>query len=95
MGRKAGPVMMTQSSPRPRRPSRVPLFCALALPITCLLLAVGCESDSSMATTHPGDAALRDPMGYKVTDWPTVSGNGPGESGKKAFQRDLDGFLNP
>ena len=69
--------MTIQSSPRPHRSNRLPLLCALLLPLACLFLAVGCESDNSLATTHPGDAALRDPMGYKVNDWPTVSGNGP------------------
>ncbi len=60
-------------SPHPRRATpdprifRLRLLCAAALPLACVLLALGCESEfANGPTSHPGDAVLKDPMGYKM-----------------------------
>ena len=49
---------------------------AAAAPLACLFLAGGCGSEfDPPPNSHPGDAALKDPMGYKVSV-PSVSGGG-------------------
>ena len=71
---------------------RLPLLCAIGLPLVCLIGAIGCESNNG-PTSRPGDAVLKDPMGYKITDWPSVSGDSIGDH--KGIKRDWDAFINP
>ena len=86
------PIQFPRSG-RARRLTRwSPAICAVGIPLACLLGAVGCESDHG-PTSRPGDAVLKDPMGYKMNDFPTVSGDHIGDH--KGLKRDWDAFINP
>jgi hypothetical protein len=59
----------------------------------------GCSSNDS--TTQPlsfsarQDAALKDPMGYKVPPTPDVTDGNMGSVDKPGLRRDMDDVLNP
>ena len=75
---------------------RVPLVSCLALVCGVLSLALGCADDHPQPTSHPGDALLKDPFGYKPTfDDPNISGGDIGHFDKKAFKKDWDSVINP
>ncbi len=74
---------------------RMPMMCCLASLGTLLWIA-GCADEQKTPTSHPGDALLKDPFGYKpFQDDPSVSGGGIGTYDKKGMDRDLKNFLNP
>ncbi len=75
---------------------RGPLAACLLGVCALLALALGCADNNRAPTSQPGDALLRDPMGYKPTfDEPNISGGGIGHFDKKAFKKDWDSVLNP
>jgi hypothetical protein len=77
----------------------IPLLSCVSMTIGVLCFGIGCASDnqSGTATSHPGDAVLKDPMGYKVRDddFPSISGGGIGHYDKKAMDHDLKSVFDP
>jgi hypothetical protein len=63
------------------------------------LVASGCGSNSSPTSsdsfTDRQQAALKDPMSYKVPDNPGVSDGNTADFDKSGFQRDVNDVLNP
>ena len=80
-----------------RRRRSVPLLCCVLTTVSLLCLGVGCASDKDTPTSHPGDAVLKDPMGYKARDddFPSISGGGLGHYDKKAMDHDLKSVFDP
>jgi hypothetical protein len=77
---------------------RVPMICCLASTFGALVVMIGCaeEKQQQAPTSHPGDALLKDPFGYKpFQDDPSISGGDIGHYDKKGMDRDLHNFWNP
>jgi hypothetical protein len=77
----------------------IPLLSCVLTVVGALGLGFGCASDnqSKGPTSHPGDAVLKDPMGYKSRDedFPSISGGGLGHYDKKAMDHDLKSVFDP
>jgi hypothetical protein len=95
-------VSMEQNMKAMQRQSRA-LCASTFLAICCLPPAlsqlIGCSSEPSPSDPQSfsarQQAALNDPMGYKVPQSPDVSDNNTTSMDKPGFKRDLDDVLNP
>jgi hypothetical protein len=91
LSRRHPEVLRRISLPRGKGPL---LSCVLTV-CAVLALGFGCAEDRR-STSQPGDALLRDPMGYRPTfDEPNISGGDIGHFDKKAFKKDWDSVFNP
>jgi hypothetical protein len=71
----------------------------MLFPLSVCLFSVSCSSNSSTAQSSTisdrQEAALKDPMGYKVPASPDVSDGNTTSVDKSGLQRDMNDVLNP